>query len=62
MVWMASLSYNYYYSYYFNFTVFFDVFLQTVAHSAELVCKGPSICKVKAKILQKKYIFLKSLN
>ena len=45
---------HYYYNYYFNF-------LQTVAHSAELVCKGPSIYKVKAQILQKKvHIFIKS--
>ena len=38
-------------------------FLQTVAHSVKLVCKGPPIYKIKAKILQKMYIFstLKSL-
>ena len=38
------------YYYYFNF-------LQTVEHSAELVCKGPSIYKLKAKILQKSTYF-----
>ena len=38
----------YYYYYYFNF-------LQTVAHSAELVCKGPSIYKVKAKFQKSTY-------
>ena len=43
----------YYFYYYFNF-------LQTVAHSAELVCKGLSIYKVKAKMLQKVHIFKKS--
>ena len=32
-------------------------FLQTVAHSAELVCNGLSIYKVKAKILQKSTYF-----
>ena len=36
-----------------------SIFLQTVAHSAELVFKGPSIYKVKAKILQKLHIFKK---
>ena len=28
-------------------------FLQTVVHSATLVCEGPSIYKMKAKILKK---------
>ena len=45
------------YYYYFNS-------LKTVAHSAKLVYKGPSIYKVNDKILQekkkkKKYMFLK---
>ena len=37
-----------------------SIFLQTVAHSAELFCKGPSIYEAKAKILQKLRIFKKS--
>ena len=48
----------YYYYYYFNS-------LKTVAHSAKLVCKGPSIYKVNDKILQekkkKKYMFFKEV-
>ena len=45
---------HFYYYYYFNF-------LQTLAHSAELVCKGPSIYKVNAKNLTKKvHIFKRS--
>ena len=38
----------YYYYYYFNS-------LKTVAHSAKLVCTGPSIYKVNDKILQENY-------
>ena len=39
--------------------IIFISILQAVAHSAELVCKGPSIYKVYAKILQKSTYFLK---
>ena len=46
----SNCGYYYYYYYYFNF-------LQTVAHSAEMVCKGPCIYKVEDKILQKLHIF-----
>ena len=44
---LHELSLFYYYYYYFNS-------LKTVAHSAKLVYKGPSIYKVNDKILQEK--------
>ena len=54
MVNLALYIRGHYYYYYFNF-------LQTVAHSPELVCKGLSILQSKKlKSYKKVYIFKKS--
>ena len=49
-------------SYYYYFYYYYLNILQTVAHLVELVCRGPSVYKIKAKILQKSIDFSNNLN